>query len=125
MRVLEIYLWLLHSRGIGKAKDGLSTKRGYFQEIPHDCYSHRISNRHRRTHRLWPGGLEILLNRLVNRWVAGIIARREFAKTARAALRHRDNRGLKDIGIDQHQLGDAFSEIARERLRLQRRGQTD
>jgi len=70
---------------------------------------------------IWLGGLGSLLNRLVNRWVAGIIARRE-REAARVALRQLDNRGLKDIGIYRHQLGDAFTEIARERLRLQRRG---
>lgn len=69
-------------------------------------------------------GVGSLLNRLVNRWVAGIIARRE-REAARVALRQLDDRELKDIGIRRHQLGDAFSEIARERLRQQRRGQTD
>ena len=69
------------------------------------------------------GGLGILLTRLVNRWVAGIIARCE-REAAGAALRQGDDRGLKDIGIDRRQLGDAFTEIARERMRLQRRGQT-
>jgi hypothetical protein len=71
-----------------------------------------------------PRRLGILLNRLVNRWVAGIIARCE-RESAGAALRHRDDREIKDIGTDRHQLGDAFSEIARQRMRLQRRGQTD
>jgi uncharacterized protein YjiS (DUF1127 family) len=72
----------------------------------------------------WLGGLGNLLNRLVNRWVAGIIARRE-REAARFALRQLDDRELKDIGIRRHQLGDAFSEIARERLRQQRREQAD
>jgi uncharacterized protein YjiS (DUF1127 family) len=71
-----------------------------------------------------PKGLGILLNRLVNRWVAGIIARCE-REAAGAALRQRDDRALKDIGIDRRPLGDAFTEIARERTRLQRRGQMD
>ena len=70
-----------------------------------------------------PGGLGSLLNRLVNRWVAGIIARSE-REAARAALRQLDDRELKDIGIYRHQLGDAFTDIARERMRLQRRGQS-
>ena len=68
------------------------------------------------------GGLGSLLNRLLNRWVAGIIAGSE-REAARAALRQLDDRELKDIGIYRHQLGDAFTEIARERIRLQRRGQ--
>jgi uncharacterized protein YjiS (DUF1127 family) len=71
---------------------------------------------------VWLGGLGSLLNRLVNGWVASLIARSE-RQASRAALSQLDDRELKDIGIYRHQLGDAFSEIARERLRLQRRGQ--
>ena len=72
---------------------------------------------------IFPGGLGSLLNRLVNRWVARIIARSE-REAARAALRQLDDRELKDIGIYRNQLGDTFTEIARERMRLQRRGQS-
>ncbi len=72
----------------------------------------------------WLGESGSLLNRLINRWVAGIIARRE-REAARVALRQLDDRKLKDIGIRRHQLGKSFSEIARERLRLQWRGQVD
>ncbi len=68
------------------------------------------------------GGLASLLNRLVNRWVAGIIARRE-REAARVALSRRDDRELKDIGIYRHQPGDASSEIASERMQPQRRAQ--
>jgi uncharacterized protein YjiS (DUF1127 family) len=67
-------------------------------------------------------GVGSLLNRLVNRWVADNIARCE-RDAARVALGQLDDRELKDIGIYRHQLGDAFTEIARERGRLQRRGQ--
>ena len=70
-----------------------------------------------------PGGLGALLSRLVNRWVAGIIARRE-REAALVALRGRDDRDLNDIGIYRHQIGDALTEIARERTRLQRCGQS-
>jgi uncharacterized protein YjiS (DUF1127 family) len=63
----------------------------------------------------------MLFGRLVNHWIAGVIARCE-RQAARVALRQLDDRELKDIGIYRHQLGDAFSEIARDRLRLQRRG---
>ncbi len=69
------------------------------------------------------GGPGSLLNRLVNRWVADIIARRE-REAARVALRQLDDRELKDIGIYRHQLADSYTEIARDRLRMQRRGQT-
>ena len=51
-----------------------------------------------------PGGLGSLLNRLVNRWVADIIARRE-REAARVALRQLDDRERKDIGVYRHQLG--------------------
>jgi uncharacterized protein YjiS (DUF1127 family) len=49
------------------------------------------------------GGLGSLLNGLVNRWVAGMIARSE-REAARVALRELDDGGLKDIGIYRHQL---------------------
>ena len=66
------------------------------------------------------GGLGVLLNRLVNRWIASVIARCE-REAARVALRQLDDRELKDVGIYRCQVGDAFTEIARERMRLQRR----
>jgi len=68
-----------------------------------------------------PAGLGSLLSRLVNRWVAGVIARSE-RQAARIALRQLDDQELKDIGIYRHHPGDTFSEIASERMRLQRRG---
>ena len=51
-----------------------------------------------------PGGLASLLNRLVNRWVAEIIARRE-REAARIALRQLDDRELKDIGRHRPAVG--------------------
>ena len=95
----------------------------YFQEIVMTAIRTNIQPSSTGT-QISPGGLGILLKRLVNRWVAGIIARCE-REAAGVALRQHDDRELKDIGIDRHQLGDAFSEIARQRMRLQQRGQTD
>ena len=60
----------------------------------------------------------MLFGRLVNRWIARVIARCE-----REALHQLDDRELKDIGIYRHQIGDAVTEIAHERTRLQRRRQ--
>ena len=45
-----------------------------------------------------PAGLGSVLSRLVNRWVAGVIARSE-RQAARIALRQLDDQELKDIGI--------------------------
>ena len=67
-------------------------------------------------------GWGILLSRIVNRCVAGYIARCE-REAAGAALRQRDDRALKDIGIQRHRLDDNFTEIARERMRLLQGGQ--
>ena len=66
-----------------------------------------------------PGGLGVLLSRLVNRWIAGVIARLA-REAALVALRDLGDRELKDIGIHRHQIGDALTEIASERTRLQR-----
>ena len=69
------------------------------------------------------GGLGISLGRLVNRWIASMIARSE-RQAARVALRQLDDRELKDIGVYRHQIDDACNVIARERMRLQRRRQS-
>jgi len=95
----------------------------YFQEIVMTAIRTNIQPSSTDT-QISPRRLGILLSRLVNRWVAGIIARCE-REAAGAALRQLDDRELKDIGIDRHQLGDAPTEIARQRMRLQRRGRMD
>jgi hypothetical protein len=66
-----------------------------------------------------PGGLGVGLSRLVNRWVARIIAR-SAREAASVALRDLGDRDLKDIGIHRDRIGDALTEIACERTRLQR-----
>lgn len=60
-----------------------------------------------------------LVGRLVNRWIAGVIARCE-REAALATPRRLDDRQLKDIGINRCQIGDVVTEVARERSRLQR-----
>jgi hypothetical protein len=66
-----------------------------------------------------PGGLGVLLGRLVNRWIAGVIARHE-REAALIMLRQLGDRELKDVGIDQHRIGDSLTDAARERTPLQR-----
>ena len=64
-------------------------------------------------------GLRGRFGRLVNRWIAGMIARRA-REAALIALRDLGDRELKDIGILRSQIGDTLGQIARERTRLQR-----
>jgi uncharacterized protein YjiS (DUF1127 family) len=58
------------------------------------------------------------LGRLINRWIAAVIAHRE-RQAALAALRHLGDRDLKDIGISRSDIGDALAERAQERSRMQ------
>jgi uncharacterized protein YjiS (DUF1127 family) len=58
------------------------------------------------------------LDRLINRWVAAMIARRE-REAALAVLRHFSDRDLKDIGIYRGDIGDALAERAEARSRMQ------
>lgn len=64
-----------------------------------------------------------LVGRFVNRWIAGMIARCEREATL-AALRRLGDRELKDIGIRRCEIGDALTEAARERTRLQQSRQS-
>ena len=56
--------------------------------------------------------------RLINRWIAAVIAHRE-RQAALAELHHLSDRDLKDIGISRSEIGDSLAERARERLRMQ------
>ena len=58
------------------------------------------------------------LGRLINQWIAAVIAHRE-RQAELAALRHLSDRGLKDIGLCRNEIGDALAERARERTRMQ------
>ncbi len=58
------------------------------------------------------------LGRLVDDWVASIIA--EFERRAEiAALHHLSDRQLKDIGLYRGRIEGALDEAARDRLRQQ------
>ena len=58
------------------------------------------------------------LGRLINRWIAALIAHRE-RQAALVALRHLSDRDLKDIGLCRNEIGDALTERAEERARMQ------
>jgi uncharacterized protein YjiS (DUF1127 family) len=57
------------------------------------------------------------LGRLINQWIAAVIAHRE-RQAALVALRHLSDRDLKDIGICRGDIGDALAERAEERSRM-------
>jgi uncharacterized protein YjiS (DUF1127 family) len=61
------------------------------------------------------------LGRLINRWIAAVIAHRE-RQAALVALRHLSDRDLKDIGIYSSEIGDALAERGQERSRMQHSG---
>ena len=58
------------------------------------------------------------LGRVMNRWIAAVIAHRE-RQAALVALRHLSDRDLKDMGISRSEIGDALAERAQERSRMQ------
>ena len=58
------------------------------------------------------------LGRLINSWIAALIAHRE-RQAELAALRHLSDRDLKDIGLYRNEIGDALAERAEERARMQ------
>jgi len=58
------------------------------------------------------------LGRLINGWIAALIAHRE-RQAALVVLRHLSDRDLKDIGIYRGEIGDALAERAEERARMQ------
>jgi|SRR6516162_2773997 uncharacterized protein YjiS (DUF1127 family) len=54
------------------------------------------------------------LFRLINEWIAAIIAQREH-QAALAALRILDDRQLRDMGLDRGQIGSALADAAKYR----------
>jgi uncharacterized protein YjiS (DUF1127 family) len=55
------------------------------------------------------------LRRIVNGWVGALIARYE-RHAAMAALRHLDDRELKDIGLYRGEIDDAIARASQARL---------
>ena len=58
------------------------------------------------------------LARLINRWIAGVIAHRERQANL-VVLRHLNDRELKDIGLHRGEIGESLAEAAKARLRKQ------
>jgi uncharacterized protein YjiS (DUF1127 family) len=59
--------------------------------------------------------------RLVNRFLAAVIARHE-RHAAREALRKLDDRNLKDFGMYRSQIDSRLEELAQTRARMQQPG---
>ena len=58
------------------------------------------------------------LARLINRWIAAVIAHREYQANL-VVLRHLSDRELKDIGLHRGEIGEALADAARARLQKQ------
>jgi uncharacterized protein YjiS (DUF1127 family) len=58
------------------------------------------------------------LARLINNWIAGVIAQRERQANL-VILRKLGDRELSDIGLNRNQLGEGLREAAKDRDRLQ------
>jgi uncharacterized protein YjiS (DUF1127 family) len=61
------------------------------------------------------------VRRLINRFLAAVIARHE-RHAARAALHRLDDRHLKDIGMYRTQIEGSLEELAQTRARMQQPG---
>jgi uncharacterized protein YjiS (DUF1127 family) len=60
----------------------------------------------------------VRFGRLVDRWVAAAIARREH-QAALFALRQFTDRELRDIGLNRCDIGPGLAEAAKSRLQMQ------
>jgi uncharacterized protein YjiS (DUF1127 family) len=58
------------------------------------------------------------LARLINCWIAAVIARREYLANL-VVLRSLGDRELKDIGLHRGEIGEALTDAAKARLRKQ------
>jgi uncharacterized protein YjiS (DUF1127 family) len=59
------------------------------------------------------------LARLINRWIAAVIAHREYQANL-VVLRSFGDRELKDIGLSRDEIGEPLADAAKARLRKQR-----
>ena len=64
------------------------------------------------------------LGRLVNNWIAALIAHREY-QAQLTLLRSLTDRELRDIGLDRCQAGEGLAEAAQARSRCQRSKKAD
>jgi uncharacterized protein YjiS (DUF1127 family) len=60
------------------------------------------------------------LARLINGWIAAVIAHREHQANL-VVLRHLSDRELKDIGLLRGEIGEPLAEAAKAQLRMQSR----
>jgi uncharacterized protein YjiS (DUF1127 family) len=58
------------------------------------------------------------LGRLINGWIAAVIAHREYQANL-VVLRSLNDRELRDIGLDRGQIGEGLAEAAKTRARRQ------
>jgi uncharacterized protein YjiS (DUF1127 family) len=58
------------------------------------------------------------LARLINGWIAAVIAQRE-RQAQLVILRKLDDRELRDIGLNRDQIGEGLAEAAKDRAALQ------
>ena len=65
--------------------------------------------------------LQARLRRLINRFLAAVIARHE-RHAAREALRKLDDRHLQDIGMFRSEIDSSLEELAQTRARMQQPG---
>jgi uncharacterized protein YjiS (DUF1127 family) len=59
------------------------------------------------------------LARLINAWVAAVIAHREYQANL-VIPRSLSDRELRDIGLERGQIGDGLAEAAKARKRMQK-----
>jgi uncharacterized protein YjiS (DUF1127 family) len=59
------------------------------------------------------------LARLINTWIASVIAHREYQANL-AILRRLSDRGLRDIGLARSEIGEGLAEAAKFRNQMQK-----
>jgi uncharacterized protein YjiS (DUF1127 family) len=64
------------------------------------------------------------LGRLVNNWIAALIAQREY-QAQLTLLRSLTDRELRDIGLDRSQIGEGLAEAAQARSRVRQSKRAD
>ena len=64
------------------------------------------------------------VGRLINNWIAALIAHREYQANL-ALLRSLSDRDLRDMGLDRSQIGDGLADAAKVRSRWQQSRRSD
>jgi len=63
------------------------------------------------------------LGRVINNWIAALIAQREY-QAQLSLLRSFSDRELRDMGLDRSQTGEGLAEAGRDRSRAQQSDRT-